>query len=264
MSTFQRKLPPTWAVQTNLTNEDDVAKIDHACRKNCVEFLTYRIRPFSEDLPDIPTDRPVIFYGSTGCTTKIGLSGKWKPGVWSIGTDWTFAYGGDLLNADAKCMTLQRFCENKKENSDYFIRPLRDDKLFSGMLISGAEVEKWYEELKGVYGKELLESQILVASPKNVPFEWRMFMVGGKVSTGSHYRRRGELDVYKSTPDQLVDFCENTLARRYAPAMVYVLDVCWYEEGYKLVEVNGMNSSGFYASDVGKLVGDIGALYGLS
>ena len=49
-----------------------------------------------------------------------------------------------------------------------------------------------------------------------------------------------------SLPDQA--------AERWRPAEAFVLDVCDTPDGIKVVEINTINSAGFYAADVQKLV----------
>lgn len=40
----------------------------------------------------------------------------------------------------------------------------------------------------------------------------------------------------------------------WCPSRGFVIDVALTDDGYKMVEINGLNSAGFYAIDVQKLI----------
>lgn len=44
------------------------------------------------------------------------------------------------------------------------------------------------------------------------------------------------------------------MARIYCPAKAFVLDICLYQDEYKIVEINCINCSGFYDADMSKLI----------
>ncbi len=101
----------------------------------------------------------------------------------------------------------------------------------------------------------------MICFPKNIEDEWRVFMVNGKAITGSHYRRDNRLDVYPGVPEEVVEFTEFLDKEVYSQALVYTLDICKCKGLLKVVEVNGFNSSGFYSSDVDRLVTSISELF---
>jgi len=47
------------------------------------------------------------------------------------------------------------------------------------------------------------------------------------------------------------------MADLYCPAKAFVMDVCMIESGMKIVEVNCINCSGFYDTDIQKLVASL-------
>jgi len=71
-----------WAIQNNLGSNDESTRLINACKNNNIEVVGIKVIPFSHELPEITTDIPVIFYGSTGFTTRIHESKAWVPGVW--------------------------------------------------------------------------------------------------------------------------------------------------------------------------------------
>jgi hypothetical protein len=83
--------------------------------------------------------------------------------------------------------------------------------------------------------------------------EWRVFVVDGKVVSGSHYRSYLRLDQKPDLPTKVIEFVEDA-CKVWVPAKVFVMDV---GESYKnlfIIECNCFNSSGFYKSDIEKIV----------
>ncbi len=53
--------------------------------------------------------------------------------------------------------------------------------------------------------------------------------------------------------DPAIAFTQH-LVDQWCPARGFVLDIALTDNGYKVVEINCLNSAGLYASNVGKLV----------
>ena len=249
-----------WAIQSNLVNTADLEKLLSACRDQGLPVLTFETVPFSNQPPELDADQPTVFYGSTGCMSSIWQAAKWRPGVFFDAErfsfpEWGRAYGSACLNAEAQETTLQALAQEPHPPERlFFLRPIHDDKSFAGEVMSFGEIQKWVAELDGTVLSP--QTSILVAEPVGISHEWRLFLVNGRFSTGSHYRTRQRLDVYAGVPEEVVAFAED-LARQWSPAPVFVLDVASSAGQLYLVEINCFNSAGFYASDVAKLVGDV-------
>ncbi len=249
-----------WAIQSNLVNAADVDKLLDACRQHGRPAVTFETIPFSNQPPALDFDQPTVFYGATGCMSNVWQAGTWSPGVFFDPQrfsfpEWARAYHGHCLNGEAREMTLASLAaEEHQPERLFFLRPIHDDKAFAGEVMAFAEIRNWVGELDQTVLSP--DTPILVAEPVGISHEWRLFLVDGKVSTGSHYRSRQRLNVYAGIPDEVIEFAEK-LARVWQPAPVFVLDVARSGDQLYVVEINCFNSSGFYASDVAKLVGDV-------
>lgn len=95
--------------------------------------------------------------------------------------------------------------------------------------------------------------RLVLCPPRTIEDEWRLFVVDGRVVTGSHYRRGDTLDVRADVPVEVVSFGE-TIAARYAPSPAFVLDVAHSDGALRVVEYNCLHGAGFYASDVDAVV----------
>lgn len=247
-----------WGVQSNLVNAADVEKLVLACQAAGVTAQLFQTIPFSDELPELGTQRPTVFYGSTGCMAAIHRSGRWRPGVFFDEENFRFSgwgkqYGSSVLNAEAEETTLREFCaRDYPAERVFFLRPCDDSKAFAGEVMAFGEARTWCE---GLDDCELSpDCPIVVAEPVGIAEEWRLFLVNGKVSTGSRYRSHHRLNVQPGVPPEAIRFAEGL---GWQPAPVSVLDVARSGDQLYVIEVNCFNSAGFYASDVGRLVADV-------
>ena len=202
-------------------------------------------KPFSLALPMVSRGYPSVFYGTVEFTNLIAESKQWTPGIWEIDDQWLQLDG--LLNHDAVRMPLKlipEYCGNSRS----FIRPVKDDKFFSGQVMNKVEMDLWIQSLD----PEWQEVHALVSIPKQIPHEWRCFMVNGEFISGSHYRSYGMKMTSPDVPLAVQEFASN-FPVSFSHG-IYVLDVCEFNNELKLVEVNGFNSCGFYDTDVKKVV----------
>lgn len=250
----------TWAVQKYLS-DSDAEKMIVACKANGNPVIEI------EDLKkivDVPSNVPTMFYGSLGLTIPAKLSGKWTPGV-VIDENfdfevWSEKWGANCLNCGT-VFTIEKFCEYQHYPEDNkFIRPCLDNKLFTGAVMSYNEFCEWAFAFS-IIAPEALQARIVVSDIKKVTEEWRIFMVDGKVSTGSLYQRD---NVAKQEPptQEVIDYAEG-VSKVWSPAPVFTLDIGRSDGCLYVIETGSFNSAGLYSSDAEKLVKDINNFYAL-
>ncbi len=259
----------TWAVQTNLLNAPDVQNIRRACIDQEHHFEPLHVIPFSDDLPDVPVDVPTIFYGSARMTVAIARHGQWQPGVFF--DDDAFSYttyieqlGAHMLNHDAICASIRQLAHAPPSQilreTTYFVRPNGDDKTFAGTLMTGLELTQWAQKLVELAVEMDLEAPVVIARPQEIQTEWRLFMCEDQVITASRYRTRGQLDEERGAPQDVVSFAQDA-ARLWCPARAHVMDVARLATGeLRIIEFNGINSSGFYDASISDIVATLSAL----
>lgn len=247
-----------WVCQNNLGSADDVEAIGRACAEQGHEFVPIKVIPFSDEIPGVSQDEPTVFYGAVRWISKIYESGKWEPGVF-FNEHFDYiecrdAYGGCFLNSDCEQTTLAELASGKKRGY-YFVRPVADDKSFSGGVVHMDSISDWAEKLMTDFD-DILHEPIVVSYPKIISREWRLFMVDGNAVTGSLYRKEGRLFKSKDVPREVVDFAEAITAWRFEPHRVFVLDVCTCNgvDELKVLETGCFNSAGFYDSDIAAIV----------
>lgn len=247
-----------WVLQTNLGSAAELDRLRRAVRNDGAELVEVRVVPFSDELPDVPDDVPTVFYGAASFVARVHAAKRWTPGVYfdEEGFDlrtWTAALGEDALNHGARVVGVSDLpALPDADDVAVFVRPTRDDKSLAGEVWRVGELRAWAERLR-VQDHPLLDADVALCPPRTIEDEWRLFVVDGRVVTGSHYRRGDTLDVRADVPVEVVSFGE-TIAARYAPSPAFVLDVAHSDGALRVVEYNCLHGAGFYASDVDAVV----------
>jgi hypothetical protein len=259
-----------WVVQSNLVNSIDHDRIKEACAKYGHGFESVQIVPFSPDLPAINSDCPTVFYGATNFITSVFNSGRWKPGAFFSHENFTVRayvehYRERMLNYPCIFTTIADFAASRQPlDKSFFIRPNKDMKEFAGDVMYFEAFQRWERNLRHLPGCSkhpalTVSAEIVVSDPCGIAHEWRVFVVKGRVSTGSHYREYGRLTPRAELPSAVVDFVEG-LCKVWTPADAFVMDVGESAGNLYVVECNCINSAGFYLSDVEKIVADISVM----
>lgn len=251
-----------WIIQENIQNPDKFEAFVSALRDLGVEYTLVKIVPFSREvIPDVnPTGR-VIAWGSVSMDI-VSQARKWTPGTFLNENFeqriWSAVFGDEMLNADFQ---VYEFCAVPKFDGKRFIRPIDDMKGFAGMVVHGEELANWQVDIHKIsdgFSTLRPDTLISVSSVKELAMEWRLFVVGGKVVAGSRYRSYGITDIREidesTTPWQYAQ----KMVDLWQPAEAFVIDiVSLMDGGMKIVEINCINSAGFYAADIKTVIAAI-------
>jgi len=247
-----------WVLQDNIFQEYGYDELLRALERYKIPYTQVKVIPFiHEMIPDIDFEEPVFVCGSTAMT-KIAQKKGWKPGSFYNENftyeAWSKGFGLDvILNADA---IVGRFDEIDIPMGTFFIRPCEDTKSFSGEVMEPADFEEWRENVVGI-NEDLAplkpETMIMISGIKEIYQEFRFFVVDTRVITGSTYKT-GNMVRYSSVVDQDVKQFAEMLANHWQPTRAYVMDIARTPDGLKLIEINNINSAGFYDCDIGKIV----------
>jgi hypothetical protein len=129
------------------------------------------------------------------------------------------------------------------------------------MVTTWDEFAAWRESVL-VLGEDTTVSAdtwVAVSAPKPIQREYRMVVIDGRVVTGTRYRL-GDRVMSSTEVEPEVESFAQAVADRWGPDRAYVLDVFMHEGGLYVGELNNLNSAGFYAYDVGKMVAAIEAM----
>lgn len=160
----------------------------------------------------------------------------------------------NMLNGDGKVINFTD--PIPFEDEYFFVRPTKDTKVFSGQVFSRAA---WVDYAKVCRDTDTVnsiteETKILVSPTKNIQQEVRCWVVGGKVVTASRYKI-GNRVIYANYDHEteFIDFAQS-MVDKFQVAEAFVIDVCLVDDELKVVEVNNINSAGFYDCNMVKLI----------
>lgn len=255
---------PLWIVQKNL---GDQSALMAALDAEDIAHQDIRHIPFSDELPDVEWEGPVICYGATRFITNVAAAGRWRPGAFFDPETFRHSvaaahYGTAMLNHRARLLPMSEFRREPHAPDDlFFLRPDADLKDFPGALVEWREFEEWYGHVSA--GGVLFDPDIpvIVGEPINLAREWRLFMLEGECLAATQYRQDGRLVIREGAPIDVVQFAVE-LARTWMPSPVAVYDIAMPSDAHErrrfgLVEINCFNSAGFYAANVPRIVREV-------
>ncbi len=193
-----------------------------------------------------------------GCQKK-----RWHPGVF-VNENFTYPklikhYGDNLLNKECNITTLENVLPKYNE---FFIKPCKDSKVFSGQRMTWVEFKEWRERILelGWEGSVKGSTCVVQAPVKEIYREYRFFIVNGKVVTGSQYRVGMRVFSTECHEKDVIEYAQR-MVDLWSPDVGFVIDIALTPEGFKVIEINCLNASGFYACDMSKVVFALEKIY---
>lgn len=104
------------------------------------------------------------------------------------------------------------------------------------------------------YFSELSKDQLIqVGTVKKIYKEARIWIVGSKVVTSSYYRYGANVEYTENVEPEGLEFAQS-MVDLYQVADSFVMDICLTPDGWKIVEINCINCSGFYKGDMQRVL----------
>lgn len=165
-------------------------------------------------------------------------------------------WGHEMLNYDSQIFA---FKDAQPVAEIFFTRPIEDSKSFAGQIMNKRDFLEWRDKvcrLNDDYGQGTIKPHdIIQISPlKDILAEYRTFVVDSKVVTASLYKRGNKIFYEEIDSSHEAWQYAQQMADIWQPHTAFCLDVALTQEGYKIVEINTMNSAGFYHCNMGKIV----------
>lgn len=161
---------------------------------------------------------------------------------------WQQQLGTQLLNANAQVLKFKEI--HDLQGKRYFMRPTKDTKAFDGAVFDADKVKALQSMTSKAY---LLDMDVLLAPLQVILKEYRLFIVKHLIVTGSIYKLAGKPYFSDLLDEAAIQFAESII-KQWLPSEACVMDLALTEQGYKVIEFNNINSSGFYAANVAKLI----------
>lgn len=162
---------------------------------------------------------------------------------------WLPPFRGDCINQDAYFTDLEHAGTIIRKEGAKFLRSTSPFKELAGDVFDydRFKTERAYQVSKNVKPSELI---VVVAEPVHIVEEYRFIFVNNKLVGESQYMSSGELDVQPYVPNQAREVAERIGGHEYfCNIWDAVIDIGRVGDEYKLVEINGFETSSFYAAD---------------
>lgn len=242
-----------WVVQDRMS-EDLIQALSELNQ----DYDVVTVIPFANEIiPDVNYEftLPVIAMGSDSLL-RLAKNKNWVPGAFTNDNFdvriWLGIFGEKLLNHDSK---IYKFGEIPApvDNTSFFIRPVYDLKIFAGNVVDSESFSSWQNKAVA-YGDTLnYDTPVAIAPPKRIYEEYRFFVVDGKIITQSRYKIGHKVIYSKEVNIDAINFAERMI-NIWVPDTAFVMDVAHTPDGYKVIEFNSINASGFYACDIKKII----------
>ena len=259
-----------WLIETTSIPEDTEPLIE-ALKKQNIEYTEVnRDQLYSKDFDFYsvyPPDKCVLFFGSLEIAKRVRKETTWTPGVYYNAKAFDcisyYPHFGDLLlNCDYAMFPYGDLARQKEfiydslgEARTIFLRPAREDKIFTGKLIFKEHFDKEIESLG--YGQIAPYEIVIAARPINLIQEWRFVCVNGNVITGSSYKKNNLVGYRAGYTDEAFNTAQQA-AEKYCPDRVWIIDVGLTKGGrHALVEVGCFSCAGLYKCDRDLVVSEV-------
>jgi len=178
---------------------------------------------------------------------------------------WSEGFGlENILNPDSIVQRLgEHFDLSGFEGTNVFVRPVLDSKTFNGEVKSKYDFKDWRQSI--MFMEEFMTDELVdipmlnkdtviaVAAAKKIYSEYRLFIVDKKIVTASMYKLGSDLTTTDDVDTLILHFAQ-IMIQRWRPAQAFVMDIADTPDGLKVIEINNINSSGFYACDPQKII----------
>jgi hypothetical protein len=145
-----------------------------------------------------------------------------------------------------------------------FIRPNSPWKPFAGFPTSWEHYDhniKSYQQLEHIDPGEIC---VLLPRRHFDPVEWRFWVVAGQIATYAPYSWEQVPGDTKEPPEGMIAAVERAIDMLEGFEEHLVIDMAHMDDGFRIVELNGLSTSGFYdGMDVGALLDALPAMFGL-
>jgi len=210
--------------------------------------------------PEIETNN-VFAFGSSKLA-RLATKLDWNPGSFFGGNHDYEVYGpvyGNLM-LNHGCL-IQNVLDPIKwySGESKFIRPTKDSKVFNGGIYSKI---KW-DDLISRLSTLNHDINIQINKVKPIYKEVRIWVVNGKIVTSSHYKIGNNVMWIGDVDSSAIDFANSVLRVWSDLAPAFVIDLALTPYNWKIVEINCINCSAFYASDLQLIIGKLEERYSL-
>lgn len=237
-------------IQSNLYKDPDFDRIYPVLEELNIPYEKIQLTSSMNEVGVTPKRDDVFVYGSVKLAMLAKQNTSWYPGSFYGGNhlfeENSFFFKDHLLNYP---IDIKRLSEKFDwiQNEVKFIKPYKFAKLFTGKVFTRNEWEDFAEDtLKNPHTPLISENSLIqISAPVDIIKEARLWIVGGKVVESVYYKILKDIPFEEQVSQEGIDFANRMIALLNV-AEAFVMDICLTETEWKIVEVNCINSAGFF------------------
>lgn len=237
-------------LQSNIKGDSDHEKMIQVLEELNIGYETIELYSDTETIK-IKADREDVFvFGSVKLARLAKANTNWYPGSFYGGNHlfevYSQYYGDNLLNDKVDIFKFGEAIE-WTPNENKFIKPYKDAKIFSGKVFTQMKWQDFVADSLANPRTPLLTSGSMVQAsvPQTIIKEARLWIVGKQVVAGVYYRFHNDTAFELDVASDGIEFAKAMLDI-FNVAEAFVMDICLTHNGWKIVEINCINSAGFY------------------
>jgi hypothetical protein len=239
-----------YLIQSNIYSDPDHYKTFEALDELGLEYEAYELLPTATEI-ELKSERKDIFvYGSVRLARLAIAHSDWNPGSF-YGGNHQFEkhapyYQNHLLNYETTVIELSESI-NWNPGEEKFIKPYRDAKVFTGKVFTELKWNNFVSNAMQQSTTPLLNSETLVqvSRPQHLIKEARLWIVGKSIVASVYYKFHGDQPFEENVSKDGIQFAKQMIDI-YCVAEAFVMDIGFTDTGWKIVEINCINSAGFY------------------
>lgn len=239
-----------YLIQSNIYSDPEHNRVFEVLENLELDYETIELNKNTGKI-DLKSDRKDVFvYGSVKLARLSRVNSDWNPGSFYGGNhkfeEHSKFYKTHLLNYQTQVF---KFGEaiSWKDNEEKFIKPHQDAKVFTGRVFTQLKWEDFVKDALENPKTDMLHADTLVqmSQPQNLVKEARLWVVGKQVIGGVYYKFHGDQPFEREVEEEAIKFAQEMVGL-FNVADAFVMDVGLTDEGWKIVEINCVNSAGFY------------------
>jgi len=243
-----------YLIQSNIHSNPDHYKIFEVMDELGLTYETIELNSSIQEIVLTTSRKDIFVYGSVKLARLAKANLDWKPGSY-YGGNHTFEvhsvyYKEHLLNYQTDVF---KFGEsiNWAPSESKFIKPSIDAKVFTGRVFTEMKWNDFVLDSLENPKTPMLNPETLVqaSKPQKIIKEARIWIVGGQVIAGVYYKFHGNVLFESEVSQEGIDFA-TAMIQLFNVADAFVMDIGLTGEGWKIIEINCINSAGFYHLNV--------------
>jgi len=255
-------MKPTWIIE-NYTKERSFVELADAVRRIGCPLVEVKDDYCKGLFKDLAPEGKLVLNGSIQMLKIIreDIPYRWTgikcPNFDAYLCSRYYGHFGELLFNDRyMMMTLSEFSRQRwmvygvlGKEAKLFVRPDSGEKPFPAQLVDMQDLDEFCR----VHSSDM-QSLVLISSPKNIWWEGRFVCRQNEIIAHSTYKLKDVRTQCPSVPKEATECCHRVLECGYRPDEVFCVDICGYDGGYALLELNAFASSGLYECDKNRIV----------